>query len=103
MLVKALDKDRKRNTVFSLSLQNGGKAEEVTAMIRDVQIDPMSRQPVHVDFIRVSLDEAVKVTIPVVLLGIPLESPMAATCTRAIAIFRSQPSRRTFRPRSRWM
>ena len=32
----------------------------------------MSRQPVHVDFIRVSLDEMVKVTIPVLLLGIPV-------------------------------
>jgi large subunit ribosomal protein L25 len=41
-------------------------------MIRDVQIDPMSRQPVHVDFIRVSLDETVKVTIPVYLLGVPV-------------------------------
>jgi large subunit ribosomal protein L25 len=72
MLIKALDKDRKRNTVFSLSVQSDGKTEDVTAMIRDVQIDPMSRQPVHVDFIRVSLDEQVKVTIPVVLLGIPV-------------------------------
>ena len=71
-LVKALDKDRKRNTVFALSVQGDGKVEDVTAMIRDVQINPMSRQPVHVDFIRVSLDETVKVTIPVVLLGIPV-------------------------------
>ena len=71
-LVKALDKDRQRNTVFALSVQGDGKAEDVTVMIRDVQIDPMSRQPVHVDFIRVSLDENVKVTIPVYLLGVPV-------------------------------
>ena len=30
-LVKALDKDRKRNTVFALSVQSDGKAEDVTA------------------------------------------------------------------------
>jgi large subunit ribosomal protein L25 len=41
-------------------------------MIRDVQIDPMSRQPVHVDFIRVRMDEEVKVTVPLVLTGTPL-------------------------------
>jgi large subunit ribosomal protein L25 len=42
------------------------------AMIRDVQIDPISRRPVHVDFIRVSMDEEVKVTVPLVLTGIPV-------------------------------
>jgi large subunit ribosomal protein L25 len=72
ILLKALDKDRKRNTVFSLALQKDGKSEDVTAMIRDVQIDPISRKPVHVDFIRVSMDEMIRVNIPVVLTGIPV-------------------------------
>ena len=72
ILIKALDKDRKRNTVFTLAVQNAGKTEDITAMIRDVQIDPMSRKPIHVDFIRVNMDEMVKVTIPVFLTGIPI-------------------------------
>jgi large subunit ribosomal protein L25 len=72
ILVKALDKDRKRNTVFTLQVQSDGKGEDVTAMIRDVQIDPISRKPVHVDFIRVNMDEMVRVTIPVLLQGIPV-------------------------------
>jgi large subunit ribosomal protein L25 len=68
-LVKSLDKERKRNTVFTLAV-GGDKA--VTAMIRDVQLDPMSRQIIHVDFIRVSMDEEVKVTVPLHLVGNPV-------------------------------
>lgn len=72
-LVKSLDKERKRNTVFALSVaSNGSVAQDVTAMIRDVQIHPLSRKLVHVDFIRVSMDEEVKVTVPVLLKGTPV-------------------------------
>lgn len=71
LLVKSLDKDKKRNTVFSLDVAGNGKSEQVTAMIRDVQIHPISRQLVHVDFVRVSMDEEVKVTVPLVLRGTP--------------------------------
>ena len=43
-LVRSLDKERRRNTVFSLAVADGGgKRRDVTAMIRDVQIDPLSR------------------------------------------------------------
>jgi large subunit ribosomal protein L25 len=68
-LVKSLDKERKRNTVFTLAV---GGDKSVTAMIRDVQLDPMSRQIIHVDFIRVSMDEEVKVTVPLHLVGTPV-------------------------------
>jgi large subunit ribosomal protein L25 len=68
-LVKSLDKERKRNTVFSLAV---GSNSSITAMIRDVQIDPMSRRIMHVDFIRVSMDEEVKVTVPLILTGTPV-------------------------------
>jgi large subunit ribosomal protein L25 len=68
-LVKSLDKERKRNTVFALAV---GSDKSITAMIRDVQIDPMSRKIMHVDFIRVSMDEEVKVTVPLHLTGTPV-------------------------------
>jgi large subunit ribosomal protein L25 len=71
-LVKSLDKERKRNTVFSLSVAGNGAASDVTAMIRDVQIDALSRAVIHVDFIRVSMDEEVKVTVPLVMRGMPV-------------------------------
>jgi large subunit ribosomal protein L25 len=68
-LLKSMDKEKKRNTVFSLAV---GTDKSITAMIRDFQIDPMSRQLIHVDFIRVSMEEEVRVTVPLVLLGIPV-------------------------------
>jgi large subunit ribosomal protein L25 len=71
-LSHALDKERKRNTVFTLQVKNAATPEDVMAMIRDVQIDPISRRPVHVDFIRVSMEDEVKVTVPLVLTGIPV-------------------------------
>ena len=69
-LIKAQDKQRKRNTVFTLQLSGGEKNEDITAMIRDVQIDAISKQPIHVDFIRVSMDEEIEVSVPLVVTGI---------------------------------
>jgi large subunit ribosomal protein L25 len=71
VLVRSLDKERKRNTVFSLAIGDSG-GNPVTAMIREVQFDPMSRKIVHVDFLRVSLDEEVRVAVPLVLKGTPV-------------------------------
>ncbi len=71
-LLKSLDKDRKRNTVFTLAVANGEKSEQVTAMIRDFQIHPISRKLVHVDFIRISMDEEINVTVPLILIGMPI-------------------------------
>jgi len=71
-LLKSLDKEKKRNTVFSLTIGNGGGAQAITAMIREFQIDPLTRQIIHVDFIRVSMDEEVKVTVPLLLKGTPV-------------------------------
>ncbi|HXI59119.1 MAG TPA: 50S ribosomal protein L25 [Polyangia bacterium] len=68
-LVQSLDKEKRRNTVFTLTVAGGGKSEEVTAMIRDAQIDPLSRRLMHVDFLRISLDDEVHVTVPLLLTG----------------------------------
>ena len=70
LLVKAMDKDKRRNTVFALTLNQGeGKSEEVTAMIKDAQIDPISQTLIHVDFLRVTMDQEVHVTVPLALVG----------------------------------
>jgi large subunit ribosomal protein L25 len=68
-LLKSLDKEKRRNTVLTLTLANGGKTEDVTAMVRDAQIDPLSQRLIHVDFLRLDLDAEVKVSVPVVLTG----------------------------------
>jgi len=72
-LIRSLDKEKKRNTVFSLHISGGGNgADSVTAMIRDVQIHPVTQNLVHVDFLRVSLDQEVRVSVPLALKGHPV-------------------------------
>ena len=68
-LLTSLDKEKKRNTVLKLSLTGNGRTEEVTAMVRDAQVNPLSRRLEHVDFLRVDLDAEVHVTVPLVLTG----------------------------------
>jgi large subunit ribosomal protein L25 len=53
--------------LFDLNLD--GKSEKV--LIKEVQYDHLGIEVIHVDFARVSLDEKVKVTVPVELKGTP--------------------------------
>src|SRR5215208_1451088 len=57
------------NAVFLLQL--AGTGQERHAMIRDMQIDPVSRQVVHIDFQRILMTEKVKVQVAVELQGTP--------------------------------
>jgi large subunit ribosomal protein L25 len=68
-LLSSLDKEKRRNTVLTLTVRDAGKSEEVTAMVRDTQINPLSRRLVHVDFLAVDLNSEVHVTVPLVLTG----------------------------------
>ncbi|HEX2062707.1 MAG TPA: 50S ribosomal protein L25, partial [Thermoanaerobaculia bacterium] len=54
-------------SVFLLKMQ--GSDQQRHAMIKDITIDPISRKMEHIDFVRVVMDEKVKVTIPVHLNG----------------------------------
>lgn len=68
-LLTSLDKEKRRNTVLTLAVANGGKTEEVTAMVREAQIDPISQRLIHVDFLRVDVNSEVRVTVPLSLIG----------------------------------
>jgi large subunit ribosomal protein L25 len=50
-------------------LKMAGTEQQRHAMIKDVQIDPLSRKMTHIDFVRVLMDEVVRVTVPVHLNG----------------------------------
>lgn len=55
-------------TVVSVELPGG---ELKQSIVRDVQFDPVTDMPVHVDFMGIKLDEKVKLTIPIILTGSP--------------------------------
>src|SRR5436309_548827 len=50
-------------------LKMSGTDQQRHAMIKDVQIDPLSRRMTHIDFVRVLMDEKIKVTVPVRITG----------------------------------
>ena len=57
-------------SIFLLKL--AGTDQQRHAMIKDIQIDPISRRMIHVDFIRVKMDEVVRVNVPIHLNGTPV-------------------------------
>jgi large subunit ribosomal protein L25 len=54
-------------SVFLLKMT--GSDQQRHAMIKEVTIDPMTRKMTHIDFVRVVMDEAVKVMVPVHIVG----------------------------------
>jgi large subunit ribosomal protein L25 len=54
-------------SVFLLKM--AGTDQQRHAMIKDITIDPISRKMTHIDFVRIAMDEKVRVTIPVHLVG----------------------------------
>ena len=57
-------------SIFLLKMT--GTDQQRHAMIKDIQIDPISRKMTHIDFVRVQMDEKVRVTIPVHINGIAI-------------------------------
>lgn len=55
-----------RNSIITLT--DGGKKGE-TALVRELQFDPVSRRVIHADLLRVSADEAVTVELQIVTVG----------------------------------
>jgi large subunit ribosomal protein L25 len=53
-----------------IELQIGGKRFD-TALVREIQIDPVSRKTIHVDLQRVTATEKVHASVPVVTIGTP--------------------------------
>ena len=53
------------NPIFLLKLGD----KERHAMIRNMEIDPVSRQVIHIDFQRVVMDQKIRVAVPVEIVG----------------------------------
>ena len=58
------------HAVFLLKLE--GTDQSRHTMIRDLQVDSITGVPIHIDFLRVNMDEAVRVEVAVELVGVPL-------------------------------
>ena len=56
------------NAIVNLNVAGG----EFTALVRDVQYDPLSRAIIHLDFQHISLTENIEVEVPVHFVGLPI-------------------------------
>jgi large subunit ribosomal protein L25 len=65
---EVLSSETGKNTIFTLALAGQNKTR--AAMIKALQRDPVTERLVHVDFVRVDLDKAVRVNVPLRLLGL---------------------------------
>ncbi len=50
-------------------LKMSGTDQQRHAMIKDIQIDPISRKMTHIDFVRVEMSEKLRVNVPVRVIG----------------------------------
>jgi large subunit ribosomal protein L25 len=56
-----------RRSIFLLKMT--GTDQQRHAMIKDMQIHPIERKLIHIDFVRVMMDEVVRTSVPVKLIG----------------------------------
>lgn len=68
-LCKLLNTISGEQVIVDLHFANG---EKKLALLKDFQVDPISRELLHTDFFEVSLTEAVRVTVHVVAVGEPV-------------------------------
>lgn len=56
------------NAIFLLKL--AGSDQSRHAMIREMQRDPVSRKPLHIDFVRVLMDVKITLKVPIEIVGV---------------------------------
>jgi large subunit ribosomal protein L25 len=66
-LLRILHSESGANTLISLKLRGG----DARVLIKEYQLDPITRALLHADFYRVRMDRTIHVTIPVIVKGEP--------------------------------
>lgn len=64
-IFKILKSESGENTIFKIAFEGG----EADAMIKDLQVDSTTDELLHADLIKIAMDKAVRVSIPLELLG----------------------------------
>src|SRR3984893_2144375 len=67
-LLKILHSESGANTLIALTVEGEGDAR---VLVKDYQLDPITHQLLHADFLRIVMDRALQVTIPLTVKGEP--------------------------------
>ena len=68
-LERAIKTSRIGQALLSLVIQKNGKTDNRTAMIKELQTHPVTRNLLHADFYEIAMDRKIKVKVPVVAKG----------------------------------
>lgn len=68
-LFKNLLSIQRRNAIFSLTI-NGDEKEKRHVLVKEIQKDPVTDKPVHLDFYEIALDQPIVFTVPLNLVGV---------------------------------
>jgi large subunit ribosomal protein L25 len=55
--------------IFDLNVKDIEKVKKISALIKDFQKEPISREYSHLDFIRIKMEQEVTITVPILLLN----------------------------------
>jgi large subunit ribosomal protein L25 len=80
ILVKALAGPKRINTLLEINVE--GAEHSYNALVRDHQFDPVTRQLLHVDFLAVSLEQKIKIDVPVRLEGRAVGQQLGGTLSQ---------------------
>jgi large subunit ribosomal protein L25 len=69
VITKILYSDSGHNTIFDLQIEGKGATK---AMIVDWQHEPIKGKLLHIDLKRIAMDKAMRVSVPVQLVGVPV-------------------------------
>ena len=68
-LLKLIVEGKSEHKLFGLSIEGNGTPVEKTVMIKELQIDPLKRNFLHVDFFEVAMDEEITLSLVIKLVG----------------------------------
>ncbi len=68
-LKKILFRHRGEQLIFNLNLKNNGSESRKMAIVKEIQVHPVTDEPLHVDFYEVSLEREIEVEVPVEIVG----------------------------------
>lgn len=71
-LEKATSTASAENILIDLTITDGESTRNQRAMIREIQVDPVKRNILHVDFVGISMDRKITVEVPINLVGDPV-------------------------------
>jgi large subunit ribosomal protein L25 len=71
-LEKATSTASAENILIDLTITDGESTRNQRAMIREIQVDPVKRNILHVDFVGISMDRKITVEVPINIVGDPV-------------------------------